>query len=135
MTTDIDLKRMYPKIKGIYSRDELNEIPEGGCIINLDKHKYGGTHWCAIFRKKNVIFYFDSFGEIAPKKLDIMMCPYVFNNIDIQGLNSSSCGQYCIAFLKHMDKNASIKAFGEFLNCFTTHYLQNENVLRSILNQ
>jgi len=134
MTTDLDLKKMYPKLKGIYSRDELNEIPHGACIVNLDKHRYGGTHWTAIYRKGNVIFYFDAFGEIAPEKLDKLMCPYVFNGTDIQGLNSSSCGQFCVAFLKHMDKNPTIKRFGDFLNCFSINYIQNEDVLKSLLS-
>jgi len=134
-TTDLDLKKMYPKLVGVYSRDELNEIPHGACIINLDKHKYGGgTHWISIYRKGNVIFYFDSFGEIAPEKLDKLMCPYIFNNTDIQGLNSSSCGEFCVCFLKHMDKNPTIKAFGDFLNCFSTNYIKNEDVLKSLLS-
>jgi hypothetical protein len=132
MTTDLDLKRLYKKPLGIYSRDELNEIPQGACIINLDKHRYGGTHWTAIYRKNNVIFYFDSFGEIAPEKLDRLMTPYIFNATDIQGLNSSSCGQYCVAFLKYMEKKPSIKRFGDFLGLFNNHYLENEDILKHL---
>ena len=35
---------------------------DGAYIINLDEYANVGTHWIALFCKKNEIVYFDSFG-------------------------------------------------------------------------
>ena len=35
---------------------------DGTYIINLDEYANVGTHWVALFCKKNEIVYFDSFG-------------------------------------------------------------------------
>ena len=46
----------------------LNKIKGGAYIINLDEYANVGTHWIALFCKKNEIVYFDSFGvEYIPK--------------------------------------------------------------------
>ena len=46
----------------------LNKIKGGAYIINLDEYANVGTHWIALFCKKNEIVYFDSFGvDYIPK--------------------------------------------------------------------
>ena len=40
----------------------LKKSKDGSYIINLDEYADVGTHWIALFSKKNEIFYFDSFG-------------------------------------------------------------------------
>ena len=40
----------------------LKKIKDGACITNLDEYANVGTHWIALFCKKNEIVYFDSFG-------------------------------------------------------------------------
>ena len=40
----------------------LQKIKDGAYAINLDEYKDVGTHWIALFWKKNEMIYFDSFG-------------------------------------------------------------------------
>ena len=43
---------------------------DGAYIINLDEYANVGTHWIALFCKKNEIVYFDSFGvEYIPNQI------------------------------------------------------------------
>ena len=52
--------------KAIY----LKKIKDGAYVINLDEYADTGTHWIALFCKKNEIIYFDSFGvEHIPKEI------------------------------------------------------------------
>ena len=45
-------------------------IKDGAYIINLGEYANVGTHWIALFCKKNQIIYFDSFGvEYIPKEI------------------------------------------------------------------
>ena len=45
-------------------------IEDGAYIINLGEYANVGTHWIALFCKKNQIIYFDSFGvEYIPKEI------------------------------------------------------------------
>ena len=48
---------------GVFSRNNLfKKIKDGAYIINLDEYADVGTHWIALFCKKNEIVYFNSFG-------------------------------------------------------------------------
>ena len=48
----------------------LKKIKDGAYIINLDEYANVGTHWIALFCKKNEIVYFDSFGvEYIPEEI------------------------------------------------------------------
>ena len=46
------------------------KIKDGTYIINLDEYANVGTHWSALFCKKNETIYFDSFGvEYIPNEI------------------------------------------------------------------
>ena len=48
----------------------LKKIKDGAYIINLDEYANVGTHWIALFCKKNEIIYFDSFDvEHSPEEI------------------------------------------------------------------
>ena len=48
----------------------LKKIKDEAYIINLDEYANVGTHWIALFCKKNEIIYFDSFGvEYIPNEI------------------------------------------------------------------
>ena len=52
-----------PRFNGVFSRNNLFKKIKGGTyIINLDEYADAGTHWIALFCKKNEIVYFSSFG-------------------------------------------------------------------------
>ena len=61
-----------PRFNRVFSRDNLaNKIKDGYYVINLNEHEDVGTHWIALFCRKNEIVYFDSFGvEHVPKETE-----------------------------------------------------------------
>ena len=61
-----------PRFNRVFSRDNLaNKIKDGYYVINLYEHEDVGTHWIALFCRKNEIVYFDSFGvEHVPKEIE-----------------------------------------------------------------
>ena len=72
--TNFEIQKYYKnesRFNGVFSRNNLfKKIKDGACIINLDEYKDVGTHWVALFCKKNEIVYFDSFGvEHIPKEI------------------------------------------------------------------
>ena len=64
--TKFEIQKYYknqPRFNGVFSRDNLpKKIKDGAYVINLDEYADTGTHWIALFCKKNEIIYFDSFG-------------------------------------------------------------------------
>ena len=66
LLTNFEIQKYYknePRYNGVFSRNNLFEkIKIRTYIINLDEYADVGTHWIALFCKKNEIAYFDSFG-------------------------------------------------------------------------
>ena len=59
-----------PKFNGVYSRNNLTEIKDRACVINLDKYESIETHWIALYVIVENVTYFDSFGvEYIPKEI------------------------------------------------------------------
>ena len=107
--TNFEIQKYYqnePRFNGVYSRDNLpKKIKDGAYVINLDKYKDVGTHWIALFCKKNEIVYFDSFGvEHVPKEIKefIGNKSIKANIFRIQSNNSIMCGYVCIGFFDFM---------------------------------
>ena len=125
------------KINGIYQKDKLpNKIPEGFLIVNLQSSVEGfGTHWSALFHSKECDLWYDSFGFLAPEAIeDKINKSYYYNKRDIQNINSSSCGFYCIAFIKYIHhKKNKLEAFDKFISLFSGNTKQNEKVLYDLL--
>ena len=74
LLTNFEIQKYYqnePRINGVFSRNNLPEkIKNGAYVKHLDECKYTGTHWVALFCKKNEIVYFDSFGvEHVPEEI------------------------------------------------------------------
>lgn len=135
------------QFNGCFTKDDLPYIPEGNTVYNLN----GQSHWVALVKNGNDYFYFDSFGVVPPQKLEDMIMQqrsvvggrnplsdglYCYNTKEIQAINSSSCGFYCVAFLKWMSRaKQKYRAFEDFKNLFSDKYLKNEEVLHELLKQ
>ena len=83
----------------------LRKIKDGAYIINLDEYKGVGTHWIALFCKKNEIVYFDSFGvEHIPEEIK----EFIGNKnikasiFQLQEEYPVMCGYFCIGFIDFM---------------------------------
>jgi len=97
--------RILPQFDDVYSIDTLPPRPHGLLICNLDPAHCPGTHWVAIYVDGNYGEYFDSIGRAPPdsirKYLD-RWCGsannWIFNDRQVQSVNSRLCGHYCIYY-------------------------------------
>ena len=123
---------------GIYSKDQLPKelMRETFYIINLQDHNKGdGIHWTVFYYNKPLTsIYFDSYGFIAPQDVQNKITPYIFNDKDIQDFNASSCGYYCIAFIKFLhNKMNKQEAYRTFLQLFKLQTIKNDRILYKLL--
>ena len=118
--TNFEIQKYYenePRFNGVFSRDNLpKKIKDGAYVINLDEYADTGTHWIALFCKKNEIIYFDSFGiEHIPEEIKkfIGNKNIKANIFRAQANNSVMCGYFCIGFIDFMlaGKNGLIYKF------------------------
>ena len=82
-------------------------IKKGAYVINLDEYDDIGTHWIALYSKKNAVTYFDSFGvEHIPNEIMKFIKNYdiITNIFRIQAYDSIMCGYFCIGFIDYMIK-------------------------------
>lgn len=102
-------------------------------IINLDDKE--GSHWCGLKIKPNKVVYFDPFGMIPPSEVQRFMLKTkkepLYTTDVIQDLDSHACGQFCLMFLKEMEK----KTVFEFLVQFTSDTSENERILREWMEE
>ena len=106
------------------------KIKDGGYVINLDEYKDAGTHWIALFCKRNKIVYFDSFSvEHIPEEIkEFIGNKNIKANIfRVQANNSVMCAYFCIGFIDFM-------LAGQTLTDFTTLFFRydfdkNDNII------
>jgi hypothetical protein len=94
--------------------------PNQSIIVNLSPSWTIGSHYVAIFARKNHIIYFDSFGlDCFNKDIHEELKKYnqdiIHSNKQIQSFLSFHCGFYCIHFLICMERQQSFKTY---LNMF-----------------
>ena len=80
-------------------------------IYNLEPAYMSGSHWVATYVEDNVINYFDSFGmppfqEMVnhAKKKNLTL---LHQNNQIQNIQTTTCGYFCLYFLNEMNKGNS----------------------------
>lgn len=129
------LKNDNIKINGVFAKDKLKKPLDGFYIINLDNSDGPGTHWTVLYKiNDGFSLYYDSFGFPAPEEIEDLLHKYEYNKKQIQDINSTSCGFYCIAFIKFMiNKQDKLKAFDTFCNLFRTNTIDNEIILHQLL--
>jgi hypothetical protein len=131
------LKHYNLNINGIFHKDDLpNKLKKGFYIINLDKKYNPGTHWtCLYYINPNYSIYFDAMGFYPPAEIEDKLKIYDYNIEQIQNINSSACGFYCIAFIKYMiGKKDYLKEFNNFIDKFNKNNIKNDSVLSEIFN-
>ena len=111
-------------------------MKDGAYIINLDEYADVGTHWIALFCKKNEIVYFDSFGvEYIPEEIKEFVGEFPgnknikANNFRVQENSSIMCGYFCIGFIDFM---LADKKLTDYTNLFSPHdFRKNDNIILS----
>lgn len=133
------LKKDGININGIYSKDVLpNPLDNGFYVVNLSDDDEGGTHWTCLYKYDDGLnFYYDSFGFPPPVDVEqLLKGNIIMNNKEIQDMLDTSCGYYCIAFIKYMTKHKNknpIQIFNKFLSFFGKNTYKNEVILYDLL--
>jgi len=130
------LKNYNININGVYAKDQLKKpLKDGFYIINLDDSDGKGTHWTALYKINDAFsLYFDAFGFPAPENIHNILYKYEYNTKQIQDINSTSCGFYCVGFIKFLsDKSDRLTAFKTFCNLFGKSTSDNEFILYQLL--
>lgn len=90
---------------GVFPIDLLPKIAKlpAALVVNLDPSNKPGSHWVSLyFDRDGTCEYFDSYGR-KPKELQSYIIAnsstYVFNNLQVQRMLTSTCGQMCIYVL------------------------------------
>ena len=108
----------------------LKKIKDGANIINLDEYANAGTHWIALFCKKDEIIYFDSFDvEYIPNEIKEFVKEFLgefikTNIFRVQEGNSIMCGYFWIGFIDFM---LAAKKLTDYTNLFSPHDFKKKN--------
>lgn len=87
-----------------------------GIIFNLDPHFKGGSHWVGLFinTKKKCIYYFDSYGERIPSRINKFVKTVINQSSNIgkqynfkenkmrHQYSNTECGMFCLHFIRSM---------------------------------
>ena len=117
---------------GAHIDDKLpKKLYNGYYIINLNGH----SHWTVLLKEGRRCYYFDSFGFLASQEVEDQIGEYIWSDVQLQNINSSSCGYFCIGWMMWMQKNKNKElAYDNFLKLFSKNYKKNEMVLHQLLN-
>ena len=129
---------------GSYAIDEVKNIEVKSfpsfIVINLDQRTGPGNHWIALAIYSKTIYLCDSLGGIMPdnsfpKQLLNFLYTLCFQKTlyitkRLQPLLSEFCGEYCIIFIRELSKANS---FCDFLDLFSSNYLQNDQIVRFLV--
>ena len=122
-------------IKDVLSRDENtpHNHMQALFIYNLEPSYMNGSHWVATYVKNGIVNYFDSFGmppfqelvdHVSKKKLILL-----HQNNQIQNINTTTCGYFCLYFLNEMNKGTS---YYDLLKVFNIHdTIKNEKFIEN----
>lgn len=117
------LKRNNVFINGIYNKDMVpRKLKKGWYIINMEDHGGDGTHWCCFyFSKSSERFYFDPFGIRPPCLVSELIQPCVVNYVELQDINSDSCGWWCLALIAWFKNTTpTVAEYSNFITRFRT---------------
>jgi hypothetical protein len=132
--TDAHIQRILgKKLNGIYMKDEIpKKLKNGWYIFNMDDSTdpRDGTHWVAFKRSNNNNFYFDPIGIIPPLEVLEKCKNCNYNKKQIQDIDSTACGWFCIAIILWETNGGKIT---DFIKCFSDNPKENDRVLFKIL--
>lgn len=125
---------------GVFPADRIVEKWVKPCafVFNTDNHSRPGPHWLAIYVDKNSNgWFFDSYGRkpYIREHLRVIRknCRLVrWNTIQLQSLESSKCGHFCVMFLHFL---ASGKTMSQFLNIFSGDLRDNDRISASFVKK
>jgi len=134
-----DLATKYKiSLDGIFMRDRIPyKLTNGNYIINLDDSKNNGSHWTCLIVYNNVYYYFDSMGVVAPEIIHEEFKPLIYNKKQIQDVNSTACGYFCVHFIKWMSNTDihKLDLYKAYNNLYSDDTEYNDKILIKLLNK
>ena len=135
--TDGEIKELVQQYKiknyrGAHIDDRMpQKLLNGFYIINLNGH----SHWTCLLNDGGEFYYFDSYGFPASAEVEEQIGAYIHSDVQLQDMNSSACGFYCLAWMKWMENEKNKKlAYSNFLKLFSEDTRENEMVLHHLLH-
>lgn len=128
--------RGYSGFVGVFPCDRLPQLKPGqAMIVNTDPHNEPGEHWVAFYKSHTgYLEYFDSFGmpPLVPLIRNYINRSdhgkFSYSTVQLQHESSQTCGNYCIAFVKHRLLN---QPFVNLLAHFTSSFKDNDKKVYS----
>lgn len=128
------------RFDGVFPADMIPErLPIGhAVIVNTDVASEPGQHWVALFATADREGeYFDSFGRPPFVRAVTTWCDthffrgYIHSSVVLQHPLSTSCGKFCIEFVKHRTRGVS---FEDFILDFSSRLHENEELVQKGCN-
>jgi len=117
----------------------------GDYVINMQNDTDGnGTHWvyAKIKEQEPMALYWDSFGVFPPEEVKKFLHPLkiMFNDRQIQDINSECCGHYCEALAYFMKYDTDPKKtfeenYNRFIEMFSDDPKKNDKILKEYLKK
>ena len=146
---DAIMKKCDKNYRGTFSKDVLSKTmnKNESIVVNIQDYFEGnGTHWVCIYNenKSKSVEYFDSFGLVPPNEVVKYMKTtnknIIYNDAQIQNIDSILCGYYCLHYITERNKNRkadevlldfhqSPTEFNEQFMKFYLHYIKDGNLL------
>lgn len=130
--------KMGIKLNNVLMKDEANKnMTNGYYIFNLENTNQSGSHWVAMVKKGKQYYYCDPFGIPPPETminlLQIKETQLLFNDTQIQHIDSILCGWYCLTFLHLMQQsNNMANNIETFLQLFYLDTKKNDKELKKL---
>lgn len=142
-TTEIlEKMRDVKSFLGVFPIDKIPKVNNSrwSMIVNLEPSTMGGSHWVALYNKPSnkYLYYFDSFSMPPPTAIMKLksLKPIVYNSSMIQAMASTSCGYFCMAFIRWLEAD---RDYLDFVQYFDDGYSEssgakNEKLLQKLLS-
>lgn len=94
--------KLIKNFKGVYPSDLIPKLKNNqSCILNLDSSRENGSHWISVYKYKNKLYVYDSFGRKAKEIIPTLKNKIIIDtdNDKEQKYSELNCGQRCIAWL------------------------------------
>lgn len=139
MLTNVYIEKIFKKLPGflgVFSSDNIKRMKNNNSlIINFDKMSEPGSHFVAVFKKNNICYYFDSLnlGFVPTDIAGYLVLEDKIINLssNIQNINSSYCGFYCILFILSM--NISEKYWINIDKKFQKQKIENDKICINLI--
>jgi hypothetical protein len=128
MSTNIELEKICKSLGinnfiGVFMMNEINKVSHQSneCfIVNLQNSDQSGSHWTAVYKNNNNVYYFDSYGAPVPNEIRKRYNKFKINNFQsddnilpdkpLQSYSQTICGHLCVLFLLLCSKGKSFES-------------------------